>query len=93
MSEIIITPKSGFVLPMDEDVKAILGRPNFSNVSVFEALRFSGVDIPRRYEDEQAACFHWLLNLYFTHGAEWLYYANKFIREQLEIQKQKESHE
>lgn len=59
------------VLPLDDEVRWILGRPNFWCGSIAEQLRRVGREIARKAEDEQAAVIHWFLCLYFEHGAAW----------------------
>lgn len=58
-------------LPLDEEVRWILGRPNFWCASVAEQLRRSGRLIAKKAEEEQAAVIHWFLTLYLEHGAKW----------------------
>lgn len=54
--------------PLDKDMIAILGRPNFACAGVAKILRKAGHKIESRAEDEQAAVIHWMLDLYFKHG-------------------------
>ncbi|GKV88470.1 hypothetical protein [Pectobacterium carotovorum] len=49
----------------------ILGRPNFHCSPVAKCLRIGGAEIPRKSENEQAACIHWMLSLYLEHGESW----------------------
>lgn len=49
----------------------ILGRPCFTLISMAQALRLMGREIPKRAEDEQAHCIHWMLCHYMKHGSEW----------------------
>lgn len=58
-------------LPLDEEVRWILGRPNFWCASIAEQLRRSGRSIAKKAEEEQAAVIHWFLTLYLEHGAKW----------------------
>lgn len=57
--------------PLDDDLAAILGRPNFTCSHLAELLRKSGEDIPRKSEREQAAVIYWFLGLYLEHGDKW----------------------
>lgn len=56
-------------LELDDELKWILGRPNFVCGGVAKMLRKRGQVIEPRAEAEQAACIHWMLNLYLRHGA------------------------
>lgn len=58
-------------IPFDDDVRNILGRPCFTLIGVANLLRKAGHKIPPKAEEEQAACLHWMLNLYLKHGANW----------------------
>ncbi|HHY0482701.1 hypothetical protein [Vibrio parahaemolyticus] len=58
-------------LKLNDDMKFILGRPNFWCGGVAPALRAHGYEIPAKAEEEQAAVIHFLLNQYLTHGDEW----------------------
>lgn len=57
--------------PMNDDLGDILGRPNFTCVSIANLLRFNGQSIPQKAEDEQASCIYFLLDLYLKHGESW----------------------
>ena len=60
------------VLPvLNDDLIAILGRPNFTCSQYAEFLRLDGVEILRKSEHEQAAVIHWFLGMYLQHGAGW----------------------
>lgn len=54
--------------PLDDDLIAILGRPNFTCIQLAECHRIGGADIKRKAEHEQAFVIHWLLGLYLKHG-------------------------
>lgn len=56
---------------LTEDLKDILGRPNFQCISLAECLRRSGHQIDRRAEDEQAAVIFWLLGFYLDDPINW----------------------
>lgn len=56
---------------INDDLLAILGRPNFACMSIANALRKSGEEIPGKAEAEQAHTIHFLLRLYLTHGSNW----------------------
>ncbi|MFW5407220.1 hypothetical protein B7L51_001140 [Pectobacterium brasiliense] len=49
----------------------ILGRPNFHCSPIAQCLRIGGAEIPRKSENEQAACIHWMLGLYLEHRENW----------------------
>lgn len=57
--------------PLNDDLIAILGRPNFMCAHLAELLRKSGEDIKRKAEHEQAAIIHWFLSIYLEHGDKW----------------------
>lgn len=59
------------LVPLNEETRWILGRPNFWCYSVAQVLREDGHEIPTKAEEEQAAVIHWLLNLYLEHGDQW----------------------
>lgn len=59
------------MIPLNDDTRWILGRPNFWCASIANVLREDGHDIKSRAEEEQAAVIHWLLNLYIQHGSGW----------------------
>lgn len=58
-------------MELNEDIKFILGRPNFWCGAVAPILRQKGYDIPNKSEEEQAHVIHWLLGLYEEYGPEW----------------------
>lgn len=57
--------------PLNDDLIAILGRPNFTCAHLAELLRKSGQDIRRKAEYEQAAVIYWFLDLYLKYGDKW----------------------
>lgn len=67
--------------PLDEEVRWILGRPNFMCAGIAGALRMSGQEIKRKAEEEQAAVLHWMLTLYVQHGAGWREVAERLLAE------------
>lgn len=67
-------------IPLNEDTIDILGRPNFTCISIAHRLRQMGHEIPKRSENEQAATIHFLLNMYLQHGADWREKANGHLR-------------
>lgn len=65
-------PPSSMPFPeLSDDLRDILGRPNFTCIGISQRLREMGHSIPRRAEHEQAAVIHLLLSHYFMHGAAW----------------------
>lgn len=56
---------------LTDDLRWILGRPNFWCASVAHVLRQDGHEIATKAEDEQAAVIHWLMSLYLQFGDEW----------------------
>ena len=57
--------------PLDEEVRWILGQPNFACAGIANVLRQMGYVIERRAEHEQAAAIHWMLTIYCEHGGAW----------------------
>ncbi len=68
------------MLALDEDVRWILGRPNFTCRDTAILLRLLGHDIKTKSEDEQAATIHWMLCLYEEHGDKWREEGNKILK-------------
>lgn len=66
---------------MDDELRRILGRPNFACVGIAERLRELGQDIERKAESEQAAAIHWMMSLYVQHGADWLKKGNALLED------------
>ncbi|MES2350184.1 MAG: hypothetical protein V4641_21660, partial [Pseudomonadota bacterium] len=68
----VCLPPGGKVLPeLNEDLRDILGRPNFTCISIATRLRQMGQTIKPRAEEEQAAVIHLFLSHYLKHGAAW----------------------
>lgn len=57
--------------PLNDHMKAILGRMCFQCIHIAKLLRNDGQIIACRAEDEQAAVIYWLLNLYLEFGDAW----------------------
>lgn len=57
--------------PLNDDLREILGRPNFACAQIADVLRLGGMDIARKAEAEQAAVIYWMLVKYSEHGASW----------------------
>jgi hypothetical protein len=71
-------------VPLNEETRNILGRPNFACAAIAEALRKIGHVIKHRSEDEQAAVIHWMLNLYLVHGDAWPEEAGRILKSGLD---------
>ena len=57
---------------MNEDLLAILGKPNFVCGPIAHLMKAAGVvDMRPKSEDEQAHVLLWLLRLYLEHGYAW----------------------
>lgn len=56
---------------LTDDLREILGRPNFTCHFIAKALRVMGHSIASKSEDEQAVVIHWLLGIYLKHGPDW----------------------
>jgi hypothetical protein len=61
----------GFPPPLDDDLREILGRPNFACGEIASLLRVMGHEIAKKAEAEQAAVIHWMLAKYAAHGGDW----------------------
>ena len=72
------------MIKFDEEVKWILGRPNFACIGIANALRKSGMVIEHKSEDEQAATIYWMLEMYEMHGEHWRKAADAFIQQVFE---------
>jgi hypothetical protein len=57
---------------LNEDLRDILGRPNFTCGALASLLRTAGQDIAYKAEDEQAAVIYFLLGFYLQHGQKWI---------------------
>ncbi|MEH4985907.1 hypothetical protein PO461_00525 [Enterobacter asburiae] len=66
--------------PLNDELIAILGRPNFTCAHLAELLRKGGQDIRRKAECEQAVVIYWFLDLYLKYGDKWESIANDDIR-------------
>ncbi|MBD8531462.1 MULTISPECIES: hypothetical protein [unclassified Massilia] len=69
------------LLPLDEQTRIILGRPNFACVQTAQRMRELGHKIERRSADEQAAVLHLHLTMYQKHGAAWLEHTLKYLEQ------------
>ena len=70
------------VLPFkleDDQIRWILGRPNFAVAYIARILREAGVPCKTNAEDEQAAAIYWMLSMYVKHGEEWMDIGNKHL--------------
>ncbi len=56
---------------LTDDLREILGRPNFTCHFIAKALRVMGHSIAPKSEDEQAVVIHWLLGHYLKNGSDW----------------------
>jgi len=56
---------------LNDDLRFILGRPNFWCAPYAAALRTLGQEVRTKAEDEQAATIHWLLKAYLADPAKW----------------------
>jgi hypothetical protein len=79
----------GCPLPLTNDLRWILGRPNFACHAEAEMLRREGVTIATKSEHEQAAVVHWMLRLYLQHGEKWRDEAQKYVAGHLGREKAK----
>ncbi|MFT9637409.1 hypothetical protein ACMZ49_08860 [Alcaligenes phenolicus] len=65
------TDRMNALPPLNDDLIAILGRPNFMCAQLADTLRSGGHDIAERAENEQAAVIHFLLGHYLADPAQW----------------------
>lgn len=71
LDELEAAKKQNALPPLNDDLIAILGRPNFTCAHLAELLRKGGQDIRRKAECEQAAVIYWFLDLYLKYGDKW----------------------
>ena len=65
----------------DDEVKYILGQPNFTVARIAWRLKELGLyEIDTKAEEEQAIVLHWELNLYLKHGKDWHEEAEKILK-------------
>jgi hypothetical protein len=69
------------MIKFDEEVKWILGRPNFLCADIARCLRMSGQEIEMKSEAEQAAVIYWMLEMYETHGKNWRNAVEEFLQQ------------
>ena len=72
--------KSSWV-EMDEDIKFILGRPNYFCGKIARRLRELGHECERNVEDEQALVIHTMLTYYYKYGKNWKDEFNKYLKD------------
>lgn len=65
---------------LTDDLREILGRPNFTCHFIAKALRLMGQTIAKKSEDEQAAVIHWMLGHYLKHGPDWRQHASDELK-------------
>jgi hypothetical protein len=56
---------------MDDDLREILGMPNFACAPIAGGFRAAGFQIAHKAESEQAFVLDWLIGIYLKHGADW----------------------
>lgn len=68
---------------IDDELRWILGRPNFACAGLAQCLRRMGHSVAHKAEHEQAAAIHWMLGLYLKHGsAGWRDAAERVLKEE-----------
>ncbi|MFJ3481747.1 DUF3850 domain-containing protein [Pseudomonas sp. NPDC090202] len=72
--------KAASLSELTDDLREILGRPNFTCNGIAQMLRTTGRDIPRKSEEEQAATIHWLLGHYLQDRINWRANASNELR-------------
>lgn len=68
------------IAELTDDLREILGRPNFTCHYIAQALRQMGRTIAKKSEDEQAAVIHWMLGHYLKYGADWRQHASDELK-------------
>jgi len=83
MSDSIVFDKTTapITISFDDEVRWILGQPNFACAAIFRRLRALGHEIPFKAEEEQAYSLFWMLSLYVEHGAGWREEAERILHE------------
>ncbi|MBY6346569.1 hypothetical protein E5C31_11415 [Providencia rettgeri] len=66
--------------PLNDDLIAILGRPNFMCAQLADTLRSGGHAIAERAENEQAAVIHFLLGHYLVDPVQWAEKASAVLK-------------
>lgn len=56
---------------LTEELREVLGWPNFRCGPVAHLMRAAGADIKPKAEDEQAVVLHWFVKLVMKHGTDW----------------------
>lgn len=56
---------------LTDDLREVLGWPNFRCGPIAHLMRAAGADIKTKAEDEQAVVLHWFVTLVLKHGADW----------------------
>lgn len=68
------------MVELTDDVKWILGKPNFwCGPIAHQLVRLGLAKIPARAEEEQAYVLHWLLCLHEIHGSSFRVEAEKIL--------------
>jgi hypothetical protein len=70
------------MLRFDDEVEAILGRPNFACIAIAKSLRLKGHKIKEKAEAEQSAVLYWMLTLYEEHGKNWKEKGDDYLKEE-----------
>ncbi|MNJ73897.1 hypothetical protein D3C77_707540 [compost metagenome] len=68
------------IAELTDDLREILGRPNFTCHYIAQALRQMGRTIAKKSEDEQATVIHWMLGRYLKYGADWRQHASDELK-------------
>ncbi|MFQ6574172.1 hypothetical protein [Pseudomonas sp. UM16] len=68
------------IAELTDDLREILGRPNFTCHYIAQALRQMGRTIAKKSEDEQATVIHWMLGHYLKYGADWRQHASDELK-------------
>lgn len=64
---------------LEDDLKLILGRPNFTCGQIARRMREMGYECKEKAEMEQALVIHTMLTHYYKHGKKWRDEFNKYL--------------
>ena len=73
----VVKRKSG---ELNDDLKKILGRPNFACGTIASRLREKGFECETKAEAEQALVIHTMLTFYEEFGTNWIDEFNAYLK-------------
>lgn len=75
-------------MELTEDLKWILGRPNFTCGRIARRLREMGYEIKDKSEDEQAVVIHTMMDFYIKHDKNWRGKFEDYLKKDIKQSKQ-----